>query len=202
MIANGNNSPRVYMSLHSDTHYPDSEAASLCSFSLTLRALHYKSLFMCLLPKDCESAKSWPCVVQCILYCYVIYCHLCRQQGRIQGGVGHRSTQKFEKIRFFGVRSLFFHTKYPKMVCASLRSAQFFKVRPPLTWNRGSAPGQYMCIRWETDQKCSPKTLIGTVIVSVLATSAVDRGFESRSGQTMFCTHILPSSTFCWKFMI
>ena len=131
MIANGNNSPRIYMSLHSDTHYPDSEAASLCSFSLTLRALHYKSLFMCLLPKDCESAKSWPCVVQCILYCYVIYCHLCRQQGRIQGGVGHRSTQKFEKIWFFGVRSWFFHTKYPKMVCASLRSAQFFKVRPP-----------------------------------------------------------------------
>ena len=103
---------------------------------------------------------------------------------------------------FFGVKSWFFHTKYPKMFCASLRSAQFFKVRPPLTWNRGSAPGQYMCIRWETDQKCSPKTLIGTVIVSVLATSAVDRGFESRSGQTMFCTHILPSSTFCWKFMI
>jgi hypothetical protein len=32
-----------------------------------------KSLFMCLLPKDCESAKSWPCVAQCILYCYVIY---------------------------------------------------------------------------------------------------------------------------------
>ena len=60
-----------------------------------------------------------------------------------------------------------------------------------------------ICIRWETDrQKCSPKTLIGSVIVSVLASNAVDRGFESRSGQTMFCTHILPSSTFCWKFMI
>ena len=41
-----------------------------------------------------------------------------------------------------------------------------------------------ICIRWETDQKCSPKTLIGSVIVSVLASSAVDRGFESRSGQT------------------
>ena len=93
----------IYYSCRSTlTHYPDSEATSLCSFSLILRALHYKqqipvdnefvyihvlkkSLFMCLLPKDCESAKSWPCVAQCILYCYVIYCHLCRQQGRIQG---------------------------------------------------------------------------------------------------------------------
>jgi hypothetical protein len=36
----------------------------------------------------------------------------------------------------------------------------------------------------EKDQKCSPKTLIGSVIVIVLASSAVDRGFESRSGQT------------------
>ena len=41
-----------------------------------------------------------------------------------------------------------------------------------------------ICIRWETDQKCSPKTLVGNVIVSVLALSAVDREFESRSGQT------------------
>jgi hypothetical protein len=41
-----------------------------------------------------------------------------------------------------------------------------------------------ICIRSETDLKCSRKTLIGNVIVSVLASSAVDRGFESRSGQT------------------
>jgi hypothetical protein len=40
-----------------------------------------------------------------------------------------------------------------------------------------------ICIRRETDQKFSPKILIGSVIVSVLAPSAVDRGFESRSGQ-------------------
>ena len=40
------------------------------------------------------------------------------------------------------------------------------------------------CIRSETDLKYSRKTLIGNVIVSVLASSAVDRGFESRSGQT------------------
>jgi hypothetical protein len=41
-----------------------------------------------------------------------------------------------------------------------------------------------ICIRWETDQKCSSKTLIGSVIVSALAASAVDRGLDSRSGQT------------------
>jgi hypothetical protein len=41
-----------------------------------------------------------------------------------------------------------------------------------------------ICIRVETDQKSSPKILISSVIVSVLASSAVDRGFESRSGQT------------------
>jgi hypothetical protein len=41
-----------------------------------------------------------------------------------------------------------------------------------------------ICIRWETDQQCPPKTLIGSVIVSVLASSAVYRGFESRSGKT------------------
>ena len=79
-----------------------------------------KSLFMCLL-KDCESAKSWPCVAQCILYCYVIYCHLCRQ---------------------------------------------------------------YNVYVFAEKQKCSPKTLICGVIVIMLASSAVDRGFESRSGET------------------
>ena len=36
-----------------------------------------------------------------------------------------------------------FHTKYPNIFRASLRSAQFFKICPPLTWNPGSAPGQY-----------------------------------------------------------
>ena len=33
-----------------------------------------------------------------------------------------------------------FHTKYPKNVRASLRSARFFKCAPPLTWNSASAP--------------------------------------------------------------
>jgi hypothetical protein len=41
-LTNWNNSPRIYMSLHSDTLWPDSEPTSLCSVSLILRALHYK----------------------------------------------------------------------------------------------------------------------------------------------------------------
>ena len=36
---------------------------------------------------------------------------------------------------------MIFHTKYPKNVRASLRSAQFSFLSPsPLTWNPGSAP--------------------------------------------------------------
>jgi hypothetical protein len=82
------------------------------------------------------------------------------KQGRIQGGTpGTRRPLKLKKM-FFGVKSTFFtrntpqniaptsaigknmsfwgkivifHTKYPKYFRTSLRSAQFFKVRPPLT---------------------------------------------------------------------
>jgi hypothetical protein len=46
----------------------------------------------------------------------------------------------------------------------------------------------------EKQTRNAHQRLIGSVIVSVLASSAVDRGFESRSGQTMFCTHILTIS--------
>ena len=90
-----------------------------------------KSLFMCLLPKDCESAKSWPCVAQCILYCYVIYCHLCRQQGRIQWACIRRPPPKIWKSKIFLHKIVIFHTKYPNIFRASLRSAQFFKICPP-----------------------------------------------------------------------
>jgi hypothetical protein len=37
-----------------------------------------------------------------------------------------------------------FHTKYPKKFRAFLRSAQFFKVRPPIAWNPGSALDLYI----------------------------------------------------------
>ena len=37
---------------------------------------------------------------------------------------------KFEKIRFFWHKIVIFHTKYPKIFRASLRSAQFFKICP------------------------------------------------------------------------
>jgi hypothetical protein len=88
-------------------------------------------------------------------------------QGRIQGGAHPaRGPPKIGKKKYFGVKSWFFtrntqtnfappsaigrnmifwrkivifHTKYPKHFRASLRSVQFFQVRP-LTWNPGSAP--------------------------------------------------------------
>ena len=40
----------------------------------------------------------------------------------------------------FWRKIVIFHTKYPNKFRASLRSAQFFLVRPPLTWKPGSAP--------------------------------------------------------------
>ena len=159
-------------------------------------------------------------------------------------------------------------TKYPKIFRASLCSAQFFLSSPPpnlKSWNRPWT----IYVFAEKQTRNAHQRLIGSVIVSVLASSAVDRVFESRSrggsrisilvrrahlnnlrwaegganifgvfrvknhdftpkkiiffsnfrgghaawppppldpplrsDQTMFCTHILPPSTFCWKFMI
>jgi hypothetical protein len=44
------------------------------------------------------------------------------------------------KNMIFWRKIVIFHTKYPNNFRASLRSVQFFQVRPPLTWNPGSAP--------------------------------------------------------------
>ena len=85
-----------------------------------------------------------------------------------QGRTRRAPPLKLEKIWFFGVKSWFFtrntanifappfaigkdmifwrkivifHTKYPKNVRASLRSAQFLlNAPPPITWNPGSTP--------------------------------------------------------------
>jgi hypothetical protein len=65
--------------------------------------------------------KKLRCVAQCILYCYVIYCHLCRQQGRIQVG-----GPKIGKNMIFWRKTEIFHTKYPKIFRASLRSFSHF----------------------------------------------------------------------------
>jgi hypothetical protein len=46
-------------------------------------------------------------------------------QGRIQGG-GRRAPPKIGKNMIFWRKIVIFHTKYPKNVRASLRSAQFF----------------------------------------------------------------------------
>jgi hypothetical protein len=48
-------------------------------------------------------------------------------QGRIQGGAHPaRAPLKLEKNKIFLRKIVIFHTKYPKNVRASLRSAQFF----------------------------------------------------------------------------
>jgi hypothetical protein len=48
-------------------------------------------------------------------------------QGRIQGGGAHpaRAPPKIGKNKIFWRKIVIFHTKYPKNVSASLRSAQF-----------------------------------------------------------------------------
>jgi hypothetical protein len=53
-------------------------------------------------------------------------------------GGGWPPKKKFGKNMIFWRKIVIFHTKYPKYFRASLRSAQFFWVRP-LTWNPGSA---------------------------------------------------------------
>jgi hypothetical protein len=51
---------------------------------------------------------------------------------------GRAPPLKLEKIWFFWRKIVIFHTNYPKNFRASLRSAQFFQVRPPnlKTWIR------------------------------------------------------------------
>ena len=51
----------------------------------------------------------------------------------------------------------------------------FFKCAPPLTWNPESAPENMLSSLFNR---------IGGVMISVFATSAVDRGFEHLSDQT------------------
>ena len=138
------------------------------------------SLFMCLLPKNCESAKSWPCVVQCILYCYVIYCHLCRQQGRIQGGVHlvRAPSKIWKNMIFFGVKSWFFTRNTPTFFAPPSARPNFLKFTPPPNLKSWIRPWTIYVFA-EKHQKCSPKTLIGSVIVSVFASSAVDRGLST-----------------------
>ena len=49
------------------------------------------------------------------------------------GGAPGAFPPKIGKDMIFLRKMVIFHTKYPKIFRASLRSAQFFKVRPPLT---------------------------------------------------------------------
>ena len=54
-----------------------------------------------------------------------------KYRGGSSGGRARRAPPlKWEKYIIFWRKIVIFHTKYPKNVRASLRSAQFFKVRP------------------------------------------------------------------------
>ena len=65
------------------------------------------------------------------------YAFVCYSQGRIQWEARTRRPRrpppppKIGKNMIFLHKIVIFHTKYPKNVRASLRSAQFFYVRPP-----------------------------------------------------------------------
>ena len=54
--------------------------------------------------------------------------------------------KKLEKIWFFGVKSWFFTRNTPKIFAPPSARRNFFKYAPPppLTWNPGSAPNNYL----------------------------------------------------------
>ena len=64
-----------------------------------------------------------------------------------EGAHPARAPPKIGKNKIFWRKIVIFHTKYPKHFRASLRSAQFFKVRLPQTWNPGFAPGVFISLR-------------------------------------------------------
>jgi predicted metalloenzyme YecM len=66
----------------------------------------------------CSNVKLVLCVQTSLLS------EMMRSSGADPGG-------KIGKNMIFGRKIVIFHTKYPKNVPASLRSAQFFKMRPP-----------------------------------------------------------------------
>jgi hypothetical protein len=67
-------------------------------------------------------------------------------QVRIQRGAHPaHAPPKIGKNMIFWRKIAFFHTKYPKKFCASLRSAQFFKVRPPPELEILDPPLEYDC---------------------------------------------------------
>jgi hypothetical protein len=53
------------------------------------------------------------------------------KSGEDPGGRTRRAPPKIGKDMIFLRKMVIFHTKYPKHFRASLRSAQFLKVRPP-----------------------------------------------------------------------
>jgi hypothetical protein len=102
-------------------------------------------------------------------------------QGRIQWGAHPaRAPLKLGKIWFFWRKIVIFHTKYPKILRTSLRSALFFWVRPPnlKSWIRPCIPIcykpklqiQHLFLRSQTDRwtlmsSCLPRGYVFSGLV-------------------------------------
>jgi hypothetical protein len=68
----------------------------------------------------------YSCGIGCFFYIFLII------SNKINTGADPaRPPLKLEKNMIFWRKIVIFHTKYPKNFRATLRSAQFFKVRPP-----------------------------------------------------------------------
>ena len=85
------------------------------------------------------------CLFNILFHIYLIFIWHCSTlvhiQGRIQGVCSRCAPPlKLEKNMIFWRKIVIFHTKYPKNLRASLRSAQFLSSAPPLAWNPGSVP--------------------------------------------------------------
>ena len=113
-----------------------------------------------------EHLGSFGCGGVFVAYWYLVFCVwflFCLSSSYAgadpEGAPPARAPPKIGKYKIFWRKIVFFHTKYPNNFRASLRSAQFFKVRPlPLTWNPGSAPDMWhnvLCIIFPVSLDCS-----------------------------------------------
>jgi hypothetical protein len=89
-------------------------------------------------------ANSWTAPTHWILLSIL---HLVNVRTGADPGGAHpaRAPPKIGKNKIFWRKIVFFHTKYPKNVHASLCSAQFFKVRPPPNLKSWIRPWRQLC---------------------------------------------------------
>jgi hypothetical protein len=99
-------------------------------------------LYIVILQYVCKTGNIIPGTGQTSVHTPIMLC-----RGRSRGGAHPaRAPPKIGKNMIFWPKIVIFHTKYPKNVRASLRSHNFFKCAPPLTWNPRSTPVMYINI--------------------------------------------------------